>query len=319
MRRRDPADAFARSGGGSSGTQKRISTFLRSSPDWSNSGVCISGRPRHTVWLGWPSHRQSLRFRCRSDTYALIVRLARRLVWINGTQASLAVLEQVSQLRVWAPRFDSDSGYKVYLLGEARWTRSSARRAAPSTPRAVSRRDSVQFAKKSDNTSRPAGKLGQRWRRSAAGHFNSYRQCEPGLIGVGTHPSFAIGQRALLVCTPSGNVLWDCIAMLDPATITLINGLGGLKAIGISHPHFYTTMVEWSRAFGGVPIHLHADDHRWIMRPDPSIQLWNGETLELLPDVTLIRCGGHFPGGTVLHWAKGAGGRGPCARRTSRR
>jgi hypothetical protein len=30
----------------------------------------------------------------------------------------------------------------------------------------------------------------------------------------------------------------------------------------------------------------------------------------LLPDVTLIRCGGHFPGGTVLHWAKGAGGRG---------
>src|SRR5262245_25799897 len=102
----------------------------------------------------------------------------------------------------------------------------------------------------------------------------------------------------------------DCIAMLDPATIALINGLGSLKAIAISHPHFYTTMVEWSRAFGGVPIHLHADDHRWIMRPDPSIQLWNGETLKLLPDVTLIRCGGHFPGGTVLHWAKGAGGRG---------
>jgi hypothetical protein len=63
-------------------------------------------------------------------------------------------------------------------------------------------------------------------------------------------------------------------------------------------------MVEWSRAFGGVPIHLHADDQRWIMRPDPSIQLWNGETLKLLPDVTLIRCGGHFLGGAVLHWAK---------------
>jgi hypothetical protein len=130
------------------------------------------------------------------------------------------------------------------------------------------------------------------------------------VIGIGTQPPFAIGQRALVVCTPNGNVLWDCIAMLDPATITLINTLGSLKAIGISHPHFYTTMVEWSRAFGGVPIHLHADDHRWIMRPDPSIQLWNGETLKLLPDVTLIRCGGHFPGGTVLHWAKGAGGRG---------
>jgi hypothetical protein len=33
----------------------------------------------------------------------------------------------------------------------------------------------------------------------AAGHFNSYRQYEPGVIGIGTQPSFAIGQRALLV------------------------------------------------------------------------------------------------------------------------
>jgi hypothetical protein len=154
---------------------------------------------------------------------------------------------------------------------------------------------------------------GQTWTTLAAlaaGHFNSYREYEPGVIGIGTQPPFAIGQRALVVCTPHGNVLWDCIAMLDPATITLINRLGGLKAIGISHPHFYTTMVEWSRAFGGVPIHLHADDQRWIMRADPAIQLWNGETLKLLPDVTLIRCGGHFAGGTVLHWPKGASGRG---------
>ena len=67
---------------------------------------------------------------------------------------------------------------------------------------------------------------GQTWttlEALAAGHFNSYRQCEPGVIGIGTQPSFAIGQRALLVCTPSGNVLWDCMAMLDPATVTLIS------------------------------------------------------------------------------------------------
>ena len=144
----------------------------------------------------------------------------------------------------------------------------------------------------------------------AARAFNSYRQHEPGVIGIGTQPQFAIGQRALLVMTPHGNVLWDCISLLDDATIALINGLGGLKAIGISHPHFYTSMVEWSRAFGGVPIHLHAADRAWIMRPDPAIKPWDGETLPLLPDVTLIRGGGHFPGGTMLHWAKGAGGRG---------
>ena len=144
----------------------------------------------------------------------------------------------------------------------------------------------------------------------AAGHFNGWRQHEPGIIGIGTQPQFAIGQRALLIRTPNGNVLWDCISMLDAATVTLIKALGGLSAIAISHPHFYTTMSEWSRAFGGVPVHLHAADERWIMRPDPCVKLWQGETLSLLPDVTLIRGGGHFPGGAMLHWAKGAGGRG---------
>jgi hypothetical protein len=143
-----------------------------------------------------------------------------------------------------------------------------------------------------------------------ARHFNVFREHEPGIIGIGTQPSFAIGQRALLIRTSAGNVLWDCIAMHDNATIELINGLGGLKAIAISHPHFYTTMVEWSRAFGDVPIHLHAADREWVMRPDPAIKWWDGDTLPLLPDVTLIRGGGHFPGGSMLHWAKGAGGRG---------
>jgi hypothetical protein len=144
----------------------------------------------------------------------------------------------------------------------------------------------------------------------AASHFNGFRQYEPAVIGIGTQPSFAIGQRALLLRTAHGNIMWDCISMIDAATVTLVNGFGGLKAIAISHPHFYTSMVEWSRAFGGIPVHLHADDERWIMRPDPCLSLWQGETLDLLPDVRLIRCGGHFRGGSVLHWAAGAEGRG---------
>lgn len=139
---------------------------------------------------------------------------------------------------------------------------------------------------------------------------NTFRQYEPCVIGIGTQPGFAIGQRAMLIVTPAGNVLWDCISLIDEATVTLINGLGGLSAIAISHPHFYTTMNQWSRAFGGVPIYLHADDEEWILQPSDAIVPWLGETLELLPDITLIRCGGHFPGASVLHWSKGAGGRG---------
>ncbi len=143
----------------------------------------------------------------------------------------------------------------------------------------------------------------------AASHMNAFREYDTGIIGIASQPQFAIGQRALLVRTSGGNVLWDCIATLDAATVSMIKGLGGLQAIAISHPHFYTTMVEWARAFD-CPIHLNAADREWIMRPDPAIHLWDGDTHKLWDGVTLVRCGGHFEGGTVLHWAGGADGRG---------
>ncbi|HET9715593.1 MAG TPA: MBL fold metallo-hydrolase [Pseudolabrys sp.] len=151
---------------------------------------------------------------------------------------------------------------------------------------------------------------GQTWTTLDAlsqSHQNSFREYEPGVIGIGA--GFAIGQRALLIRTEAGNLLWDCVATLDPATITLIKGLGGLKGVAISHPHFYTTMVEWAHAFG-CPIHLHAADREWIVRKDSAVKLWDGDTLKLWEHVTLVRCGGHFPGGTVMHWSRGAGGRG---------
>ena len=61
------------------------------------------------------------------------------------------------------------------------------------------------------------------------------------------------------------------VAALDEPLVRHIQELGGISAIAISHPHYYTTMVEWSRAFGGVPILLHAADRQWVMRPDPLI------------------------------------------------
>ena len=154
---------------------------------------------------------------------------------------------------------------------------------------------------------------GQSWttlETVAKRHMNAFRELEPNLLSVTTFPAFGINQRAQLLRTPDGNILWDCITLLDRATVALIKGLGGLQAIAISHPHYYSSMVEWSQAFGGIPIHLHVDDKKWIMRDHPAIALWHGGTKELLPGVTLIRAGGHYPGGTVLHWAAGADGKG---------
>ena len=141
-------------------------------------------------------------------------------------------------------------------------------------------------------------------------HTNRIHTEEPGLTGIGTQPKFGIGQRALMVRSPGGHVLWDCIALIDDATVAAVRDLGGLAAIAISHPHYYSAMVPWSRAFGGIPIYLHADDRRWVMRPDPAIEPWDGETRALHDGMTLVRCGGHFPGGTVLLRPDGADGSG---------
>ncbi|GGC81145.1 MBL fold metallo-hydrolase [Chelatococcus reniformis] len=155
----------------------------------------------------------------------------------------------------------------------------------------------------------PSGQAWTTLRKLRRSHMTAFRQ-EGEFIGIGAVPQVGIGQRALLVRTPAGNVLWDCIALIDSSTIELIDGLGGLAAIAISHPHYYTAMVEWSRAFGDVPVYLNAADREWVMRPDPCISFWEGDAREVLPGLTLLRAGGHFEGGAVLHVAEAAGGRG---------
>jgi glyoxylase-like metal-dependent hydrolase (beta-lactamase superfamily II) len=162
------------------------------------------------------------------------------------------------------------------------------------------------------------GWAGQEWTTLAelrARHRLALKDEGDGVLGIGTEPRFAIGQRALLVPArggdgPGENLLFDCISLIDDAAVRVVEALGGLSAIAISHPHYYSSMVEWSRAFGDVPVWLHADDRQWVMRPDPAIRFWEGEELELGPGLTLLRLGGHFAGAQVLHWAGGADCRG---------
>src|SRR5215203_2388031 len=136
---------------------------------------------------------------------------------------------------------------------------------------------------------------GQSWitlERLRNAHSNKFLRLATGLTTIETTPAFGIGQRAILAHTPAGNVLWDCLALIDDATIDLLNGMGGVSAIAISHPHYYTTMVEWSHALGGVPIYLHAADREWVTRADRAVQFWEGDIKAIGPNLTLIRLGG---------------------------
>ena len=153
---------------------------------------------------------------------------------------------------------------------------------------------------------------GQTWltrEELGKGHKLAWRD-DLGVPGMRVEPAFAIGQRALLLREGDGCVMWDCIPLATDEAVQYVRSLGGLKAIAVSHPHFYGAVADWSEAFGGAPIYLHGDDRAFVTRPHPAIVPWTGDIFPLSDDMMLTRAGGHFPGGTILHWRKAAGGRG---------
>ena len=155
------------------------------------------------------------------------------------------------------------------------------------------------------------GHDGQRWstlEAIAADHQPDVRELEPGLSGLGLRPGFGIGQRALLVQTSSGNLLWD-LAPMTPELAEAVRSRGGLAAIAVSHPHFYSTVAEWSNEFGA-PVWLPVEDREWRSRRDFEIIEFANDPVEPVPGLTLLVVGGHFSGSAVLHWSEGADGDG---------
>jgi Metallo-beta-lactamase superfamily. len=152
---------------------------------------------------------------------------------------------------------------------------------------------------------------GQRWTTMpelADQHAVTIQAEEPNLVGIGVDPPVAIGQRALLVRTPKGNVLWDCVPLLDEPARTQIRDLGGIDAVCLSHPHFYAADVEFADEFDARILIPRADQH-WIQRPSARIEFFD-DAAEPVPGITVARIGGHFDGASVLHWPDGSNGRG---------
>ncbi|TKA83755.1 hypothetical protein B0A55_00065 [Friedmanniomyces simplex] len=154
---------------------------------------------------------------------------------------------------------------------------------------------------------------GQSWTslaRMRGTYSNKFRQLgdsngEERIFSIWTEPKFGIGQRCLLLQTEQGNVLWDCISYLDAETVEFIEQKGGLKAIVISHPHYYSTHLDWARTFG-CPVYIAREDERWVSREDDKghRKLIDGTSEQIVLGVTAVKVGGHFPGSLVLLWSE---------------
>ncbi|AEV99651.1 hypothetical protein A4D02_27880 [Niastella koreensis] len=144
---------------------------------------------------------------------------------------------------------------------------------------------------------------GQSWTKPAdlhRKHSIKLNKLHERLYEIEINPVFAIGQRALLVLSAQGNVLWDCIPMLDELTIEFIQSKGGLNAIAFSHPHYYSNMNDWADRFD-CPIYIHKNDAEHIVAGGQHVQLWEGDALPLWDGIQMLLIGGHFEGSCILH------------------
>lgn len=130
-------------------------------------------------------------------------------------------------------------------------------------------------------------------------HKNKIVKLNENLYEIVVEPSFAIGQRAFLVISKTGNILWDCIPLLDFETIKFINEKGGLKVIAISHPHYYSNMNDWAATFN-CPIYIHKKDHEFIIDNGKNVKLWEGNKIEIFDYINIHNIGGHFDGSSIL-------------------
>lgn len=143
----------------------------------------------------------------------------------------------------------------------------------------------------------------------SSAHAIRLQELEPNLVGVRTVPDAGIGQTALVAMTSDGGLLWDPPGSIDDPAVEAVARLGPIRAIAASHPHMSGVQVEWSRALGGVPILVNEADREWLGRTDPAIEFWR-ERIDIVPEITIYRIGGHFPGSAVALWRSGAEGHG---------
>ncbi|WP_232212854.1 MBL fold metallo-hydrolase [Saccharomonospora saliphila] len=136
-----------------------------------------------------------------------------------------------------------------------------------------------------------------------------HQQLEENVHRFHREPSYGIGQWTHLIQTPRGNLLWDPPNHLDPPLVDTIAELGGATVIVASHPHMYGCQVALSHRLGRIPVLVHSADRAWVQREDSVIREWR-DTEEVLPGVTLVEVGGHFPGSAVAHLRHGSDGKG---------
>ena len=154
---------------------------------------------------------------------------------------------------------------------------------------------------------------GQQWTTLAElrrERTNELTLIDPNLTAIRTAPLFAIAQQAHLIQTPAGNVLWDCISFLDDDDRGRSASAWRDRGDRDIAPTLLQQHDRMESRVRCADLPARRESPVGDAARSDAVQFWHGDAQELLPGLTVLRSGGHFPGSSVLHWADGAGGKG---------
>ncbi|HEV8690811.1 MAG TPA: hypothetical protein VGQ91_10980, partial [Ideonella sp.] len=74
------------------------------------------------------------------------------------------------------------------------------------------------------------GWQGQRWTTHEAmrERFTLRMEDDGGVLGIGLAPDFAINQRAFVLPTEAGRILWECLSVVTPQAVEALKAQGGI-------------------------------------------------------------------------------------------
>jgi glyoxylase-like metal-dependent hydrolase (beta-lactamase superfamily II) len=136
-------------------------------------------------------------------------------------------------------------------------------------------------------------------------HHTEIVQLEEDIWRFYVRPNLGIRHYAFFIQRPGGNVLMDMQPILTNDLAAWIGAKGGLKAIVLSHPHYYGAMDDFSTRFHA-PVWIHATDRDWAVGY-PNVECLDAEDHSFDETLGMIHIPGQFEGGLCLLYARHRG------------
>ena len=120
-----------------------------------------------------------------------------------------------------------------------------------------------------------------------------------GITEFGCTPRFGLDSKGWVVETDDGLLGFECAPWYSEQALDELRRRAGLRVLAASHVHGYGALWQLQEQLEPRVVCVGVKDLLWTKAFRVT---WPADdVLELAPDLTLHRTGGHFPGHSVLH------------------